>query len=153
MLKDIYNAVGVNAAPTVVLVLFILSVCVDVSKLPLNPWKWIGRLGTSALHTVGKALTSDIKADLKDLHCRIESIEITQKAEYKQTKRRNILRFADECRIDVKHSKEMFDNVMSDIDDYEKLCTETKDPNHVLQEAVRIIEHCYHKCMTENSFL
>lgn len=142
-----------KAMPVCAMLLLILSVCVDVSKIPVNPWKWIGKACSLALHALGKALTSDIKADIKTLTDRIESIELTQKSEYKQQKRRAILRFADECRIGTRHSKEMFDNILKDISDYEAMCIDTKDPNHVLQEGVRIIETCYRKCMEDNDFL
>lgn len=153
MLKDIRDAVGDNATPTVLLVLFILSICVDVSKLPLNPWKALAKLGTSALNALGKALTSDIKSDIQSLHDRLTDLESAQKVELKQMRRRAILRFADECRIGTRHSKEMFDNVLKDISDYERMCSDTHDPNHVLQEGVRIIEECYRKCMADNDFL
>lgn len=65
-----------------------------------------------------------------------------------------ILRFNDELKEGRKHSKESFDQVLSDTTYYRKYCDQNKDfENDMTLEAVNNIKRVYRKCMEERDFL
>jgi hypothetical protein len=98
-------------------------------------------------------MVGDVSGLLEAGSCILQQIELSQKLERKQNLRRSILRFADECRIGVRHSREMFVNTLSDIDEYYVLCRDTEDPNEVIKEAISYIKEIKHQCMVDNDYL
>ncbi|MGN0227474.1 MAG: hypothetical protein ACI4AI_05365 [Paludibacteraceae bacterium] len=65
-----------------------------------------------------------------------------------------ILGFSDEVRHNVRHSKESFDQINSDIDTYRRYCEKHPDyRNNRAVMAIANIERVYKKCMQENDFL
>jgi hypothetical protein len=118
-----------NGGLTLVVILSII----EITPVKVNPWSWIAR-------TIGKALTADVLDELEE-----------NKAD---TARYRILRFDDEIRHGSKHSEEHFNQVLSDIDQYEKYCTKHKDyPNNKATSAIAKIKKTYEKCKDENSFI
>lgn len=94
----------------------------------------------------------------KDIDGLKESINEMQKAETLKdavSARRRILKFNDELLRNVNHSKETFDDVLSDIDLYERYCDLHKDsfPNGKTVMATKNIKKCYENCMEKHSFL
>lgn len=68
--------------------------------------------------------------------------------------RARILRFNDELLNDSKHSKESFDQTLSDIDTYEAYCTANpKFLNNKTAMSVDHIKRIYQKCEDEHTFL
>lgn len=144
--------------------LFLLSVFVDISKIKLNPWKRI-------LRSVSKVFNAEIIASQKELQQKLDITCSTFQQRYselfaqinkmqddslvwqKQTCRRKIIEFADECRRGVRHSQQMFNNIFDDINTYEELCDLTKDPNHVITESVAYIRETYHYRLAHNDFI
>ncbi len=153
MLNDFYNLAVGHVPTAIVMMLFLLSLLCEISKLPLNPWKYIGRLLKSIILGLGDIMTGNLREQLSAVIDRLNEIEVSQKTERKNNVRRSILKFADECRVGTKHSKEMFINVMTDIDEYMELCHDTDDPNSVIEEAICYIKEINHECLVENSYL
>lgn len=105
---------------------------------------------------------SDIKkaqdTQQKDIDGLKESIDEIQKAEALKdatSARRRILKFNDELLRDVNHSKETFDDILTDIGLYEQYCEENKAffPNGKTVMATKNIKKCYENCMEKHSFL
>ena len=70
------------------------------------------------------------------------------------TWRYRILRFNDEIIQEVRHTKEHFDQILEDIDNYEKFCKENPDfPNNKAVLAIKNIKDVYDRCIEENDFL
>lgn len=68
--------------------------------------------------------------------------------------RRRIIDFADECRRGTKHSEEHFNNVLSDIDTYERYCND--HPNFENRQAVSsiaFVAEIYDQCKRDNDFI
>ena len=64
-----------------------------------------------------------------------------------------ILKFADEIFMDMNHSKDSFDQCMSDITFYEEYCNEhPRFKNHQTQETVEYIKEIYHERMKKKDF-
>ena len=68
--------------------------------------------------------------------------------------RRRILRFSDELTQQVRHTKDYFDDVLADIDLYERYCEENpKFPNNRTLMAETNIKATYQQCLAEHDFL
>lgn len=68
--------------------------------------------------------------------------------------RRRILRFSDELTQQVRHTKDYFDDVLADIDLYEKYCKDHPDfLNNRTLMAETNIKATYQQCLAEHDFL
>jgi len=130
-------------------------------KIKFNPitlaLNWIGNKTNKGLMDE----MDSMKKDIKGMRGEIDNVA----AEYKDLKdemdRRNainvrvrILRFGEEIRNGVLHTKEHFDQSLEDIDYYEKYCAE--HPEFVNNRTVRTKERiiaAYDKCLEQNDFL
>lgn len=116
---------------------------VEISPIKINPWSWIGKvLNKDILHKLEK-----VEKDVAEVKREVgESSAVSS--------RYRILRFDDEILHDIKHSKEHFDQILLDIDVYEKFCDEHPDfKNNLAVMAIKHIKSIYEKCSRENSFL
>ena len=74
-------------------------------------------------------------------------------ADAKQSRRR-IIDFSDECRRGTRHSEEHFDNVLADIDAYEKYCAaHPQFENRKAVQSIRFIVEIYDECKRKNDFI
>lgn len=65
-----------------------------------------------------------------------------------------ILGFSDEVQRNVRHSKESFDQINSDIDTYRRYCEKHPEyKNNRAVMAIANIERVYTECMKEHDFL
>lgn len=116
---------------------------VEVSPIKINPWSWIG-----------KVLNKDILNKLEIVEQNVAEVKREVWESSAVTSRYRILRFDDEILHDIKHSKEHFDQILLDIDVYEKFCEEHPDfKNNLAVMAIKHIKEIYSKCSRENSFL
>lgn len=125
---------------TAALWLFIALSLVQIAPIKLNPWTWLAKW-------VGKAMNGDLVREVRDLREEFD-ISLANQA------RTRILRFNDELLRKDRHSKEMFDSVLEDVDFYERYCLDHpryKNSKAVL--AIANIKRCYEKCEQDNDFL
>lgn len=114
-------------------VLLIVLTLVQVAPIRINPWSAIAR-------TIGKALNADLNEKMD--------------ANEAKTARYRILRFDDEIRHKMRHSKEHFDQIIEDVDTYERYCQDhPRFPNRKAVSATDNVKRTYEKCKDENSFL
>lgn len=114
-------------------VLLIVLTLVQVAPIRINPWSTIAR-------TIGKALNADLNEKMD--------------ANEAKTARYRILRFDDEIRHKIRHSKEHFDQIIEDVDTYERYCQDhPRFPNEKAVSATDNVKRTYEKCKAENSFL
>lgn len=114
-------------------VLLIALTLVQVAPIRINPWSAIAR-------TIGKALNADLNEKMD--------------ANEAKTARYRILRFDDEIRHKMRHSKEHFDQIIEDVDTYERYCQDhPRFPNGKAVSATDNVKRTYEKCKDENSFL
>ena len=131
-----------------------LSGVVEFSKIKINPWTWLAR-------HVGRAINGEVLDKMDALNERVDKlsgkvdqIEARQGERDAKTARTHILRFGDEVRIGVRHSKESFDEVLADITAYETYCKSHPEfPNNRTRAAETFITETYDKCLRENKFL
>ena len=114
-------------------VLLIALTLVQVAPIRINPWSAIAR-------AIGKALNADLNEKME--------------ANEAKTARYRILRFDDEMRHKMRHSKEHFDQIIEDVDTYERYCQDhPRFPNGKAVSATDNVKRTYEKCKDENSFL
>lgn len=126
-----------------VVAFIILASLLEVSKIKVNPWRWLGKM-----------LNRDVIQKVEKIEADIEDVKKEVGEDKAVSSRYRILRFDDELLHDVKHSKEHFDQILFDIDVYEKYCND--NPCFKNNMAVMAIEHIkavYQKCSRENLFL
>lgn len=111
----------------------ILLTIIQFAPIKFDPWSHIAR-------TIGRAMNVEIMEKLNES-------EATD-ARYR------ILRFDDEIRHHVKHTEEHFNQILGDIDEYERYCH--THPNYKNSKAILAIQNTrrvYEKCRREKSFL
>jgi hypothetical protein len=155
-LSEIINSLNLG---NISIICFLMLSLVEVSPIKINPWstfvKWIARLlGISDL----KSEIVQVRDRMDELEKKIDKMKISddEKNQLKEAlaARRRILRFNDELLQKVRHSKEMFDDILTDISDYDRYCR--THPDFVNQKAVfaeQNVGKAYKKCMEENDFL
>ena len=148
-LNDIAVIVRDNIGLGSILIAILMSI-VQVSKIPVNPWSWIGKV-------LNKDLSYEIKEHgqkVDNLSNKIDDIENQISEDKAMTARYRIIRFDDEIRHKTLHTKEHYDQIIIDIDTYEEFCK--KNPwfrNNQAHLAISNIKHKYEEHNVDNSFL
>ena len=131
-LLDILNEINHGAIGWGVVAIIILSL-VQVSPIKINPWSFIAK-------HIGRALNEEV-FDRLDLEAAI-------------TSRVRILRFNDELLRDEEHTKEAYDQVLSDIDVYEAYCASHPDfKNNRTKMSASYIIASYQEHLEKHDFL
>lgn len=78
------------------------------------------------------------------LDSKIDAVEAKTDEYYAVSCRVRILRFEDEMQSDLRHSKDAWDQVMSDVDFYEKYTEPGKHPDFKNGQTAATIEHIKH---------
>lgn len=125
------------------IILIIIASLVEIAPVKINPWSWIGRvLNKDVMQKVEK-----IEKDVADVKKEVgENTAVSS--------RYRILRFDDELLHGIKHTKEHFDQILLDIDVYEKYCdSHPQFRNNLAVLAIDHIKTVYQKCSQDNLFL
>ena len=127
--------------------LVILMTLIQVTPIKINPWSWFGRC-------IGRAINGEVLDKVETLTQDVKKNKADDDEQWASLSRTHILRFGDEIRHGVIHSKEHFDQVLLDIKKYERYCDDHKDyENDVAHATIDLIRKKYQKCLEENKFL
>lgn len=97
---------------------------------------------------------NELKKSIEQISTRLDNHILEVEATKADERRLRILRFSDELRSGIKHSREHFDNVLEDIDRYEKYCKDNPDyPNTKCLLAIENIKSVYKRRLEKNDFL
>lgn len=114
-------------------ILFVVLTIIQITPIKLNPWSSIARF-------IGRALNGDVMDKLNESEA--------------TNRRYRILRFDDEIRHSQKHTKEHFDQILDDITEYEKYCSNHPDyKNNKAILAIDNIKSTYRECCKNKTFL
>lgn len=159
--QEFLESTGLTATSFWGIVVFLTSIGIEViPKIKWNPWstfiKWVGSRFNAKidakLDTVrGELVVLDKKIDYVqgELSKHIAESEIKSL----QDTRRNILDFCNACMNNRKHTKEQFDFMIQECDEYEKYIKKNDVKNGVIEAAIKEIRRLYEKCIQEHSFL
>lgn len=105
-------------------------------------------------HEQSIQIRDGLKGSIDGLSEKIDAMQLKSDRKYATTCRYRIIRFNDEILRNVKHTKEHFDQILIDIDDYEEYCRKDKDyKNNKAMLAIENIKSIYKKCAEESAFL
>jgi len=128
--------------------LAVLLTVVQLAPIKVNPWSAIAK-------AIGRALTADVLEKVGKLEAGLTSVQRSIAEEKAVTCRVRILRFGDECRHGLHHSKEYFDQILADITVYDQYCgTHPSFQNNVTTITSAYIKELYHNELAkgENGF-
>lgn len=127
-----------------------LGTLIKIPKLEVNVWGLIGRGITKDIN----AKLDVIMAQQKATSDRLEKHIAKDDERYAISCRTRVLRFNDEILHKRNHTKEHFDQALSDITDYNNYCDSHPDfKNQITVHAAANILQTYDKCMEEGAFL
>ena len=134
--------------------LAMFSIVIEVAPIKINPWSFLAK-------KIGKAMNSDVLDSIVTLDKKVNQLDSYVKqleqaqleCEAKRARTR-ILRFGDEVRLNVKHSKDSFDEVLADITFYDTYCSNHPDfKNNRTKSTEKVIVDVYEECLRNDSFL
>lgn len=137
---------NVTLADVGMVVAFLVALISGIAYLKKNLKDWI----SDAVRPELDSITGKVDALQADL----DKMKADRKLDNANEARRQILIFNDELLRGTKHSKEHFDQILLDVDHYERYCAkheEYKNSRAVL--AIEEIRRCYAKCEKEGTFL
>lgn len=159
--QEFLSEIGLSTTSFWGIVLFLMSIGIDViPKIKWSPWttliKWIGSRFNSKIDSS----VDGLRQEIKELDTKIDNVQsdlnkhITE-SEIKalQDTRRDILDFANACMNGRKHTKEQFEFVIMQCDDYERYIKDNDIKNGVIEAAIKEIRRLYGKCIREHTFL
>lgn len=131
-----------------------LSTFIQIAPIKINPWSALaGKIGRAINGEVIKEVAS-LKQDIQAVKEDIQGVKDSDAERDAKSARARILQFGDEIIHDTKHTKEHFDDVLQDMDDYERYCKSHPEfKNNRTHATTQHILDIYHKCMEEHSFL
>lgn len=103
---------------------------------------------------IGNVINEDILAKLKSLEKEVGRISDNVEGYNAINSRVRILRFGNEIKQGILHTKDYFDQIMQDIDIYENYCNRNKEfRNSITSITVEIITNNYRERLEKNDFL
>ncbi len=132
----------------------VLLSLVEFSKIKINPWSIIlGWIGDKLTEGMRKEVSS-LKADVTVVKSNIEELRNEHREDEAIASRIRILRFSDEVYQEKEHSKEYFDQILTDITRYKDYCKSHPNfQNDMTVIAAERIEEVYRKCLKTHGFL
>lgn len=135
-------------------ILALLSIFIEITPIKFNPISMF-------LNWIGERTNKGITTRVEELEKKVDGIVKSQSGVDERLAKKDaidcrvrILRFSDELRCDIEHSKESFDQALSDIDDYERYCdTHPGFKNNKTVVANTRILAAYQACLDKDNFL
>lgn len=157
-LLNILNLIREYKDLIIILAMMLLSL-VEVTPIKLNPWtcliRWISHI--QGLDKLNEEV-GNIRQHMNEIDAKIDNLKIESEEKVALRDallyRHRILRFSDELTQKIRHSQEMFNDILADITEYDNYCA--THPNFVNQKAVMSkenIKRIYRKCLEEHDFL
>lgn len=121
--------------------LLLLLTLIQITPIKINPW-------SKAAKAIGNALNGgDVMGKLEE-HIRVDNERNAD------MHRARILQFNTELLRGSKHTEEDFNEILYNIDCYEKYCTDHPEyQNNRAVHAIKNIERVYDDCMENHDFL
>lgn len=95
-----------------------------------------------------------LKEKMDEMNDSMSDLKRTSNEGLALTWRYRILRFDDEIRHEIRHTKEHFDQILDDITKYSRYCDDHKEfPNDKAVFAIENIKRVYRQCTEEGTFL
>lgn len=100
-----------------------------------------------------KELKSGTTSNCTMMKKRLDQMEKSNDMQTVRQIKAHVLDFANSCLNKRRHTKQDFENIIVDDEEYQRLAKKYKLVNGVYKEDFDFIMKCYHKCQDEGSFL
>lgn len=166
--QEFVESIGLTTTSFWGILIFLMSIGIEIiPRFKWCPWTslllWIGSKFNAKIDSKMDA----VKGDLVVLEKKIDRVQgnlekhiAESETKSLQDTRRDILEFCNACMNNRKHTKEQFDFVINQCDEYEKyiesynrIHPDNKIKNGVIEAAIKEIKRLYEKCISEHSFL
>ena len=136
-LIDLWNTIMSIPGSKTILIVILLSI-VEICPIKLNPWSWVGAL-------IGKLLgITKVTDKLDALEKKVDCLDKKVDENDVIASRVRILRFQSEIEDGKYHSKDSWDQVMTDIAKYEKYVSEHPDfKNGITEPTIEYLKEKY----------
>ena len=140
MLETIWNFISFHPEISIIGVITLIQ----IAPIKLNPWGFIAK-------GVRNLIVGGLESKINDLVTKVENLDKQVQEDKALHARAHILRFADGLYNGKHHTKEYFEDMLSDIDDYEKYCREHPDfKNNKTVMSVKMIKTAYEEQILNN---
>ena len=130
-------AAGILGIPTLI----------QISPIKLDPWKFL-------LKVIKKMLYGDVLAQISDVNKKLDGHIKKNELDTVKASRLRILRFNDELIRGLTHTKEHFDEILEDVNVYDKYCKEHEEYENAKAElSIQNIKRVYQHLEKTNGFL
>lgn len=128
------------------LLLLVLTM-IQISPIKVNPWTWIGKC-------IGRIINGEVISKVDTLANDLKELRYECNEREANLCRTHILRFGDELLHGMSHSHEHFQQILIDIDIYEKYCDAHPGyRNNIANATIKQIKTTYQECLNNNNFL
>lgn len=142
MLETIWNFICFHPEITVLGAITLIQ----IAPIKLDPWGTIVR-------ALRNSLVGGIEKKLNEIGKKVDCLEVQFEENKALHARAHILRFADEIYNGKKHTKEYFDDMLSDIDEYEKYChAHPEFKNNKATISAKLIRSAYQTAIETHDF-
>ena len=125
----------------------VLITLVQIAPIKVSPWSGICR-------ALARALNGDVIAKLDKVENRLDEHIRMDDERNADLHRARILQFNTELLRSIRHTEEDFNEILYNIDCYEKYCTEHPEyQNNRAVHAIKNIDRVYDECMENHDFL
>ncbi len=115
-------------------------------KTDLDSFEFVAKTNLSAVRTESKENCSKVSD-------RLDKMEKSNDMQTVRQIKAHVLDFANSCLNGVKHTKQDFDNIIKENEEYEELVKQYNLRNDVYTEDYKFIMKIYHECQEKHSFL
>ena len=127
--------------------LIIILTLLQIAPIKIDPWSQIAKAVGRAINGEVIVMVGQLKNDLQSLQNACDEREAI-------ACRIRILRFGEEIMRNIRHTKEHFNQILTDIKYYEDYCEAHPGfRNNIAAATIEMIKSVYQKCLRENSFL
>jgi hypothetical protein len=128
--------------------LLLLLTVIQISPIKVNPWSWIAS-------RIGRAINREQNDKLDVLSGELKVLKKCVDEREAKDCRVRILAFGDELYSNsVRHTRERFDQIIEDINEYTVYCKEHPTfQNEKAVMTIQYIEKIYRKCLEEGNFI
>lgn len=127
---------------------------IQVVPIKINPWSAIARWLGSVLNADINRKVDTLSEDIKQVRDENEDFRKLYEQNQAIIRRYHIVRFGDEISRGIDHSEENFQQVLSDIDEYERYCA--SHPNFKNNQTVvttKLIVDTYQERLKKRDFI
>ena len=160
---DLFSWISSNI-PSLSVVVLLLSVVFQVSKIPINPWGWLFH-GVSGLITrdLNEKLAQiekdrieqykEITKSLEALNRRLELTEHKEDERYVKGLRMKIIDFAGSIRNGKINSREAFEEIMRVYEEYHEILAQLNETNGYIDTEYELIKEAFKEYSKNNDLV